>query len=259
MARTPISMLCRRYAVTLLYLGLYSLCAVIMHAFLGARGRAELGAWSSTNLVNLLRDPAGSLVTSAFMPAPPAIVWLVVGSLGLFTVNRLLGNLRTGLLLVTGHVAGTLVSEGIVGYQVSHAILPSSARHIVDVGPSYVVMCTLVTAILYGLRIQRVAAGAGLAILAIQVFCRLAYLDLMAVVGHLTAVATGAVLGGLLLRSARRADPERGRQVTPVDDPAAELNRQHGRFLYFAPGEVEPIAAAPPEIINRAQPEEEAQ
>jgi len=47
--------------------------------------------------------------------------------------------------------------------------------------------------------------------------------------------------------------------VTPVDDPAAELNRQHGRFLYFAPDEVEPIAAAPPEIINRAQPEEEAQ
>ncbi len=45
----------------------------------------------------------------------------------------------------------------------------------------------------------------------------------------------------------------------PADDPAADLNRQHGRFLYFAPDEVEPIAAAPPEIINRAQPEEEAQ
>ena len=30
--------------------------------------------------------------------------------------------------------------------------------------------------------------------------------------------------------------------VTPVDDPAADLNRNHGRFLYFAPDEVEPLA-----------------
>ena len=45
--------------------------------------------------------------------------------------------------------------------------------------------------------------------------------------------------------------------VTPVDDPAADLHRQHGRFLYFAPDEVEPIAA-PPEIVNESRPEEEA-
>jgi hypothetical protein len=30
--------------------------------------------------------------------------------------------------------------------------------------------------------------------------------------------------------------------VTPVDDPAAELQRNHGRFLYFAPDEVKPLA-----------------
>jgi hypothetical protein len=29
--------------------------------------------------------------------------------------------------------------------------------------------------------------------------------------------------------------------VTPVDDPAADLQRNHGRFLYFAPDEVEPL------------------
>jgi len=29
--------------------------------------------------------------------------------------------------------------------------------------------------------------------------------------------------------------------VTPEDDPAADLQRNHGRFLYFAPDEVEPI------------------
>ena len=29
--------------------------------------------------------------------------------------------------------------------------------------------------------------------------------------------------------------------VTPEDDPAADLQRSHGRFLYFAPDEVEPL------------------
>jgi hypothetical protein len=33
--------------------------------------------------------------------------------------------------------------------------------------------------------------------------------------------------------------------VTPEDDPAADLQRNHGRFLYFAPDEVEPLGAPP--------------
>jgi hypothetical protein len=41
--------------------------------------------------------------------------------------------------------------------------------------------------------------------------------------------------------------------VTPVDDPAADLQRNHGRFLYFAPDEVEPIGTGngPTEGENR--------
>ena len=34
--------------------------------------------------------------------------------------------------------------------------------------------------------------------------------------------------------------------VSPVLDPLAELQRGHGRFLYFAPDEIEPLAADPP-------------
>jgi hypothetical protein len=33
--------------------------------------------------------------------------------------------------------------------------------------------------------------------------------------------------------------------VTPEDDPAADLNARHGRYLYFAPDEVEPLAVSP--------------
>ena len=193
----------RRYAVAWLYIGVYSLFAVI-YSFLSARRHAEIIAWSSTNLVNLRHDPVGSLVTSAFIPGDPAITWVILGALGLFTVNRLLGNVRTALLLVAGHVVGTLASEGIVGYQVSHAILPQSARTLVDVGASYVIVCALVAATLYGSWVERVAAGAGFAVLSIYIFRGISQLQMTAV-GHLTAVVTGAVLGGLLLRSAHRA------------------------------------------------------
>ena len=33
--------------------------------------------------------------------------------------------------------------------------------------------------------------------------------------------------------------------VTLADDPAADLQAAHGRFLYFSPDEVEPIRAVP--------------
>jgi hypothetical protein len=43
--------------------------------------------------------------------------------------------------------------------------------------------------------------------------------------------------------------------VTPADDPAADLNRNHGRFLYFAPDEVVPI----PNWTGQRQQEEQWQ
>jgi hypothetical protein len=39
--------------------------------------------------------------------------------------------------------------------------------------------------------------------------------------------------------------------VSPADDPAADLQRAHGRYLYFAPDEVEPLVAAMPEPENK--------
>ena len=45
--------------------------------------------------------------------------------------------------------------------------------------------------------------------------------------------------------------------VSPDHDPAAELQRSHGRFLYFAPDEIEPIDE-PTEPIEPAEPDEPA-
>ena len=33
--------------------------------------------------------------------------------------------------------------------------------------------------------------------------------------------------------------------VSPTSDPLADLQRNHGRFLYFAPDEIEPVETAP--------------
>jgi hypothetical protein len=42
--------------------------------------------------------------------------------------------------------------------------------------------------------------------------------------------------------------------VSPCDDPAAELQRHHGRFLYFAPDEIDPIAE-PDKLADPAEEE----
>ena len=42
--------------------------------------------------------------------------------------------------------------------------------------------------------------------------------------------------------------------VCPIGDPVAELNRAHGRFLYFAPDEIEPIQVGQPRPGHHAHP-----
>src|SRR5262249_30257675 len=42
--------------------------------------------------------------------------------------------------------------------------------------------------------------------------------------------------------------------VTPEDDPAADLQRSHGRFLYFATDEIEPIEHASNEHPSNEHP-----
>jgi hypothetical protein len=102
----------------------------------GRPARAVLAWWdaqhgASTNVHNLHTDPAGCMVASAFFPA---------GS------------------------AGTLVSEGILGYRASHGTLSAAARFITDVGPSYVVVAAIAVGLLFGGWTIRTAAALDLAV-----------------------------------------------------------------------------------------------
>jgi hypothetical protein len=223
----------RKYAVAWIFLVLYGVSAIV-YTLLSPHAQAVLVGWSSTNVDNLRTDPIGSLAASAFIPGHPAIGWVGPIIVALFTANKLLGNAGTALLTGAGQVIGTLVSEGIVAARVADGSLPRSAQLIIDVGPSYVVVCALAATMLYATWLYATAAGLIFAGMVGDLFGGLSHLDVSAV-GHLTALATGIVLGGLLLRRARR-------RLAPASEPVAGP----------AP---EPVAGLMPEPVAGAVPE----
>jgi hypothetical protein len=118
---------------------------------------------------------------------------------GIVRANHVLGNWRTVAVCAAAHLAGTLVSEGIVAYRVHIGAIPVADRYLLDVGPSYVVVAAIAVAVLYGPWLARAAALADLALLVFvgHIFAGLGQLQVSAV-GHVTALAVGAVLGGAL-------------------------------------------------------------
>jgi hypothetical protein len=220
----------RTYAVAWAFLGVYGVFAVV-YLLLSLRSQAALIGWASTNVHNLRTDPAGTLIVSAFIP--PAIGWAGLIVLALFTASKLLGSIGTALVMGVGHVIGTLVSEGIVAARVASGGLPVSAQFIVDVGPSYVVISALAVTMLYGTWLYAIPAAVSFAAMAGDLFGGLPDLEVPAV-GHLTALTAGIVLGGLLLRRARRrlqpvtigkppSRPPSSTKITPT--PTTEIVR----------------------------------
>jgi hypothetical protein len=198
MRQPAASTLFRRYAAAWLYLA-GVVAAELCYAALSRPEQAALLRWASTSVHNLEHDPVLCLLASAFFPAGSPLAWPVLIALALFGANHVLGNWRTVAVCAAANVVGTLVSEGIVAYRVHTGALPAADRYLVDVGPSYVVVAAIAVAALYGPWLARLAALADLALLAFvgHIFAGLGQLD-VAAVGHVTALVTGAVLGGTL-------------------------------------------------------------
>jgi hypothetical protein len=205
------------YAVAWAYLVVF-VVAEAGYALMSPQALAGFTQWASTNVHNLGHDPIGSLVVSAFVTQDFAIAWPALIALAVFGANKALGNWRTVVVGASGQVIGTLVSEGIVGYRVSRGLLPDSARYIVDVGPSYVVVAAAVVALLYGSWLWRAAAAVDLTLMigVGDIFGGLSHLNVPAV-GHLTAMAVGAIGGGALIWQRERASQQRALG----EDPAA--------------------------------------
>jgi len=174
--------------------------------------QARLIAWASTNVANLEHEPAGPLLVSAFVTPGYFATWPVLIALALFGANRALGNVRTALVCLAGHVIGSLVSESIVVYRIDVGRLPAADRHLSDVGPSYLVLSAIVIALACGTWLARTLAAVGLVLLVFpgQIFAGLSELDVTAV-GHLTAMLAAAVTTALVTsRWPRRRGPRPG-------------------------------------------------
>jgi len=156
--------------------------------------------WASSNIHNLRHDPVAALIASAFFTAATLLAWPALVALAVFGANDALGNWRTALTCAAAQVIGTLVSEGIVAYRVSHGSLPAADRYLNDAGMSCVVVSASAVALLYGRWLDRAAAPADLPLLifAGQILAGLGELQVTAV-GHLTVMLTGAVVGTFLI------------------------------------------------------------
>ena len=154
----------RRYAFAVAYLGGFA-AVELGYALLNPSAQARLIAWASTNVANLEHEPVGPLLLSAFVTPGYFAVWPVLIALAVFGANRALGNARTALVCLAGHVIGSLLSEGIVAYRIETGQLSAANRYLSDVGPSYVVVSAVVIALARGTWRARTLAAADLVIL----------------------------------------------------------------------------------------------
>ena len=209
----PFRTVLQRYGVALTFLALFLVSQLVVDALPPRQQTATL-LWASTNVANLHHHPVPALIVSAFVSQGSLLAWLPLTALAMFGANRAMGNLRLAVVCAAGHVIGTLVSEGIVGYRIDHHDLPRSAAHIFDVGPSYVVVSAIVVAVLFGSWTAKVAALADFAMLVFAggIFTGLTALDVPAI-GHLTALMTAAILG-VALRLTQGIPDRRGSETS---------------------------------------------
>jgi len=200
-----VRVLLRRYGFAVAYLAGF-VAAGLAYTLLDPDAQARLIAWASTNVANLEHEPVGPLLVSAFVTPGFFAAWPVLMGLALFGANRALGNARTALVCLAGHVIGSLVSEGILAYRIDAGQLSAANRHITDVGPSYVVLSAVVIALACGGWLARVLAAVDLVVLVFpgQIFGGLSQLDVPAV-GHLTAALTAAATALILSRRRQNA------------------------------------------------------
>jgi hypothetical protein len=189
-----------RHAAAWIYLAGVCL-AELGYVLLPQPDRAVLLRWASTSVQNLTHHPVASLVASAFFPTSFLLAWPVLIALALFGATSVFGSWRTAITCAAGQVAGTVVSEGIVGYRIAIGSLPHADRFLLDVGPSYVVVAALAVGLLHGGWLVRAAALLDFALLIFvgQIFAGLSHLQ-VAPVGHVTALITGIVVGTALAR-----------------------------------------------------------
>lgn len=101
--------------------------------------RMSILADCSTDVAHLERVPWLVLPASSIWSGDNIGWWIGVTLLCLGVLELVHGPLAAIVTGAVAHVMGTLVSEGLIAARIAAGQLSSSARHVLDVGPSYVV------------------------------------------------------------------------------------------------------------------------
>ncbi|HEU5034512.1 MAG TPA: rhomboid-like protein [Mycobacteriales bacterium] len=115
--------------------------------------RGAIVAAASTDVFHLSHDPWRVLPESAVLARSFIALWLLAALVCVGSLERHYGSLVTAAVAIAGHLIGTGVSEGTVAVRVAIGDLPHHSVHLLDVGPSYVVVaCGTAAAATPGLR-----------------------------------------------------------------------------------------------------------
>ncbi|MCM3923738.1 hypothetical protein ND748_18960 [Frankia sp. AiPs1] len=179
--------------------------------------RATRWQWAtSTTLHQMLHHPLGVLVGSIpWVTDGPVAPWLAFAALAVGGLEATIGSVAALAVAFGGHTAATLISEGILGLRVVTGGLPSSALHVLDVGPSYAAGAALAALVaLPTPRRLRTVAGVTLVVVAPAMMYGVTDGELDGI-GHTAALALGALAATIpaLRRRARHAP-------TPAPAPA---------------------------------------
>lgn len=157
--------------------------------------RLSVLAASSTDLEHLEKVPWLVIPASTIWSGNDFGYWAIVVLLCLGALERMYGGLLTLVTGVVAHVVGTVVSEGIIAARIAAGDLSSSARSVLDVGPSYVV-AACACAVVFSPGANRWLRGACALTLIPLVVTAFDFSDesQVAAIGHAVAMLTGIVV-----------------------------------------------------------------
>ena len=149
----------------------------------------------STDLAHLEHVPWLVLPASSIWSGDNIGWWIGVTLLCLGALELVHGPVTTAVTGLVAHVVGTLVSEGLIAARIAAGQVSSSARHLLDVGPSYVV-ASCAAAVIASPRTPK----------GLRVVCAMTFVPLLfaafdftdagqvATTGHAVAIAVGALM-----------------------------------------------------------------
>ena len=158
-------------------------------------------AWASTNLHNLAHHPVAAMLVSMFVVTGNLLPELLVVAISFAVLERAVGAFRTALIVLSGQIVATLLTEYGADLGARLHLLATSSAERPDVGVSYVMYAGLAASVLL---LVGWARRVGLLAVGVCVLVPFLVAPGMTSTGHVLAVAVGAATMALIQRRARR-------------------------------------------------------